>query len=108
MATAINRRDFLFFGKGWKQTAELSGERLYMRYVDSTLNGTTSEFFRDIEDRLSAVASLRLSNEAWLDCDELKPVRGSVGVKSDPRVLRGLARRIKDRVRRRGCAAEIV
>jgi len=71
----MNRRDFLFFGKDAAQTAELSGEQLYMRYLDSTLDGSTSQLFQNIEQRLSTVTSLRLSEATWLRCDELKPVQ---------------------------------
>ena len=71
----MNRRDFLFFGNERQHTAELSGEQLYMRYLDSTLDGSTSEFFRNVEQRLSTVSSLRLTDATWLQCDELEPVQ---------------------------------
>jgi hypothetical protein len=71
----MNRRDFLFFGKDRGQTVELSGELLYMRYLDSTLDGTTSELFQSIEQSLVTVTSLRLTDASWLRCDELKPVQ---------------------------------
>ncbi|HYR44960.1 MAG TPA: hypothetical protein VER98_18160 [Terriglobia bacterium] len=71
----MNRRDFLFFTKDRKSRAELSCEQLYMRYLDSTLDGTTSQFFQSIEQRLSAVTSLHVADAAWLGCDELKPVQ---------------------------------
>jgi hypothetical protein len=70
----MNRRDFLLFTNR-KQTAELSCEQLYMRYLDSTLDGTTSQFFQNIEERLMTVTSLHLAEPAWLTCDELKPVQ---------------------------------
>jgi hypothetical protein len=79
----MNRREFLFFTKDRKQTAELSCEQLYMRYLDSTLDGTTSHFFHDIEQRLSTVTSLRLADPAWLSCDELKPMRSILAAFSD-------------------------
>jgi hypothetical protein len=71
----MNRREFLFFRKELRSAAELSCEQLYMRYLDSTLDGTTPHFFHDIEQRLSTVTSLRLADPAWLSCDELKPVQ---------------------------------
>jgi len=71
----MNRRAFLFFTKDRKSTAELSCEQLYMRYLDSTLDGTTPEFFQNLEQRLSAATSLHLVDAAWLSCDELKPVQ---------------------------------
>ncbi len=70
----MNRREFFFFATDRKDTAELSCETLYMRYLDSTLDGTTSQFLSNIEQRLSGVTSLRLIDSAWLLSDELKPV----------------------------------
>ena len=71
----MNRREFLFFKKNYNHTAQLSCEELYMRYLESTLDGTTSLFFQNIEQRLSAVSFLHLADAAWLNCDELKPVQ---------------------------------
>ena len=70
----MNRREFLFRTKEQQSTAELSCEQLYMRYLDSTLDGTTSEFVDNIKERLSTVTSLHVSDAAWLNCEELKPV----------------------------------
>ena len=70
----MNRREFLFFTKEHQHTAELSCQQLYMRYLDSTLDGTTPEFLHNIEQRLSTLTSLRLIDSAWLTADELKPV----------------------------------
>jgi len=71
----MNRREFLFLAKDRKNTAELSCEQLYMRYLDSTLDGTTSQLFQNIEQRLSTVTSLQLADAAWLSCEELQPVQ---------------------------------
>jgi hypothetical protein len=71
----MNRREFLFRAKDLNNTAELSCEQLYMRYVDSTVDGTTSHFFRNLEERLATVAYLRLIDPSWLSCDELAPVQ---------------------------------
>ena len=71
----MNRREFLFFAKEPDNAAELSCEQLYMRYVDSTVDGTTTDFFRNLEHRLGAVTSLRLIEPSWLNCDELEPVQ---------------------------------
>ena len=70
----MNRRDFLFFTKHRKNTAELSCEQLYMRYLDSTLDGTTSQLFNNVEQDLSAVTFLHVRDAGWLTCEELKPV----------------------------------
>ena len=71
----MNRREFLLFAKDVKDAAELSCEQLYMRYVDSTVDGTTSNFFQNLEERLATVTSLRLIEPSWLSCDELEPVQ---------------------------------
>ena len=70
----MNRRDFLFITKHRKNTAELSCEQLYMRYLDSTLDGTTSHLFNNVKEGLSTVTLLHVRDAAWLTCDELKPV----------------------------------
>lgn len=70
----MNRREFLFLTKDRRDSAELSCEQLYMRYLDSTLDGTTPQLFETIENNLSAVTSLHLTDAAWLSCDELKPL----------------------------------
>jgi hypothetical protein len=70
--SVMNRRDFILLNRA--SSAELSCEQLYMRYLDSTLDGTTSQFFQNIEQKLSGVTSLQLTDAAWLNCEELKPV----------------------------------
>jgi len=69
----MNRREFLLFTSPAQTTAKLSCEQLYMRYLDSTLDGSTSQLFRNIEADLSTVTSLHLTDAAWLNCEELKP-----------------------------------
>ena len=69
----MNRRDFLFLGQNHDRAAELSCERLFMRYLDSTLDGSTTELFKSLEENLSTVTRLRLTDAAWLNCEELKP-----------------------------------
>jgi hypothetical protein len=73
-ATKINRRDFLFLRKAHEDTVELSCEQLFMRCVDSTLDGSTAELFGSIEQGLSGVTKLYLSDPEWLRCEELKPL----------------------------------
>ena len=70
----MNRREFLLFTNPRKNTAELSCQQLYMRYLDSTLDGTTPQFLQEIEQRLSGITSVRLTDSVWLSSDELKPV----------------------------------
>jgi len=70
----MNRREFLLFTNPGQNTATLSCESLYMRHVDSTLDGTTSQLFGTIVKTLSTVTSLVLTDTAWLSCEELKPL----------------------------------
>ena len=79
----MNRRDFLFFAKHRKNTAELSCEQLYMRYVDSTRDGSTPQLFKNVEDSLAAVTVLNVRDASWLTCDELKPVESILASFSD-------------------------
>ena len=75
----MNRRDFLSFRIDRENhAAELSCEQLYMRYLDSTVDGTTEEFFQKIEQTLSGVSVLRLSETGWLACEELKPMESLI------------------------------
>ena len=75
----MNRRDFLFLRKAHEDAAELSCEQLFMRCVDSTLDGTTAELFDSIEQRLAGVTKLHLSEPEWLSCEELKPFEAILG-----------------------------
>ncbi len=74
----MNRREFFFFTSEHKNAAELSCETLYMRYVDSTLDGTTAQFFQNIEQSLATVSTLHLTDAAWLKCDELSPMNSII------------------------------
>ena len=75
----MNRRDFLSLRiDRADHAAELSCEQLYMRYLDSTLDGTTEQLFRNIEQTLSGVKVLRLTAPSWLACEELKPIESLI------------------------------
>ena len=71
----MNRREFLLLSTDRRGTATLSCEQLYMRYVDSTLDETTPQFFDNLEQRLSTVSLLLLTDAAWLNCEELQPLQ---------------------------------
>jgi hypothetical protein len=66
----MNRRDFLALRTG--QPARLSCERLYMRYVDSQMDGTTRQFFDHLAHDLRGVRAVRLTQTSWLACGDLK------------------------------------
>ena len=79
MKTKMNRRDFLFLRNAHEDAAELSCEQVFMRCVDSTLDGTTAELFGNIERGLVGVTMLYLSDAEWLSCEELKPLEAILG-----------------------------
>ena len=69
----MNRRDFLLLRTdGPSREAVLSCERLYMRYLDSQMEGRTAEFFASLSDEIRRVDALRLSDASWLASRELK------------------------------------
>jgi len=69
----MNRRDFLLLRTdGVAHAAVLSCERLYMRYLDSRMDDTTSALFSNLRDELRHVRTLRLTDTSWLACSDLK------------------------------------
>jgi hypothetical protein len=45
---------------------DVSGERLYMQYVDSRVHGTTANLFEALADELREIDELRVSQSAWI------------------------------------------
>jgi hypothetical protein len=69
----VRRRDFLLLRtEGSAHAAELSCERLYMRYLDSQMDDRTAAFFAGLGDELRKVKTLRLTDTSWLACGDLK------------------------------------
>ena len=66
----IDRRDFLALRAG--QPAVLSCERLYMRFVDSQSDGTTSQLFDELAGDLRGTKVVHLTETAWLSRAELR------------------------------------
>ena len=60
----IERRDFLFLRAG--QPAVLSCEPLFMRFLDSQLDGTTAQLFENLAGDLRLVSAVRLTDTGWL------------------------------------------
>ena len=85
----MNRRDFLLL-----RTEEPSGdvvlscERLYMRYLDSQMNGTTDVLFARLADDLRSTASLRLTETSWLSCEDFRARFEAVVAHSVVRLVR--------------------
>jgi hypothetical protein len=69
----MNRREFLLLKPGPEnRTAEISCERLYMRYLDSRIDGSTPGFLKNLADDLNDVDVLRLTDTGWLTSEELQ------------------------------------
>jgi hypothetical protein len=70
--TAINRRDFLLLRVGGDEVAELSCERLFMRFVDGLAEGNTTPLFDALADDLRRTRTVRLTDVSWLAREDLK------------------------------------
>jgi hypothetical protein len=68
----MTRRDLLLARGTRPRIADLSGERLYMRYVDSRVDGTTAALFESLAVQLKGVDEVHVSEPAWLADRELK------------------------------------
>jgi hypothetical protein len=66
----VERRDFLFLRAG--QPAVLSCEPLFMRFLDSQLDGTTAQLFENLAGDLRKVTAVRLTDTSWLARKDLK------------------------------------
>ena len=66
----MNRRDFLTLRSG--APAVLSCEQLFMRYLDSQIDGTTGRLFENLSVDLRDVTAVRLTDTAWLSREDLK------------------------------------
>jgi uncharacterized protein YecT (DUF1311 family) len=62
----LTRRDLLLARRAGARVLELSGEQLYMRYVDSRLDGTTAALFETLAAELREIDELHVSQSAWL------------------------------------------
>ena len=66
----MNRRDLLLLRTG--VPAQLSCEQLYMRYLDSQMDGTTAQLFDRLATDLRRVNAVRLTETTWLARADLK------------------------------------
>ena len=66
----IDRRDFLLLRAG--EPAVLSCEQLFMRYLDSQIDGTTAQLFEHLSADLRGLTAVRLTETAWLARADLK------------------------------------
>ena len=89
----VERRDFLFLRAG--QPAVLSCEPLFMRFLDSQMDGTTAQLFENLAADLQKVTAVRLADTTWLAREDfrhhleaaLDAFRAAGGVVSDAIVI---------------------
>lgn len=63
----VNRREFLLLRVDTpSQPATLSCEALYMRFLDSQLDGSTARLFANLADDLSRTDAVTLLDRSWL------------------------------------------
>lgn len=67
----MDRREFLRLRTSGSRVAELSCERLYMRFVDASAEGRTDEFFAALAREMTTVSELRLTDREWLSSEDL-------------------------------------
>ncbi|MDA2933173.1 hypothetical protein MYX82_02395 [Acidobacteria bacterium AH-259-D05] len=73
----MNRRDFFRLKNRGTPIFELSCEKLYMRYLDSKMDGTREQFLRRTRLQLRRSRRVRLKDASWLK-------RGDFGKELDP------------------------
>ncbi len=73
----MNRRDFFLLRSPEEWILELSCEELYMRYLDSQLDGTRNQFLERTRMEFRNRRKIRLYDAFWLD-------RGGVGKELEP------------------------
>ena len=66
----VERRDFMLLRAG--QPAVLSCEPLFMRFLDSQMDGTTAQLFDNLAADLRKVKAVRLADTTWLARADLK------------------------------------
>ena len=66
----VERRDFLFLRAG--QPAMLSCEPVFMRFLDSQLDGSTAQLFDNLAADLRKVNAVRLADTTWLSREDFR------------------------------------
>jgi hypothetical protein len=72
----VERRDFLLLRAD--HPAVLSCEPLFMRFLDSQMNGTTAQLFENLAADLRKVDAVRLEDTTWLAREDLKQALDAV------------------------------
>jgi hypothetical protein len=105
VSTAINRRDFLLLRVGGDDVAELSCERLFMRFVDAAAEGHTARLFEVLTADLLRTRVVRLTDVSWLAREDLKaPLEAVLGTfrAGGGRVISDSASKHEEHPRRQG------
>jgi len=68
----MKRREFLFLGSPRSKVMDFSCEELYMRYVDSGIDGSEEIFFQRISEKFRGVRKIRFHEACWLKEESLK------------------------------------
>ena len=68
----MNRRDFFHLRNPARDIFELSCEKLYMRYLDSQLDGTQEQLLRRTRETVLRSRVIHLKDASWLNRGELK------------------------------------
>lgn len=67
----MKRRDFFFLRTSNSGVLDVSCERLYMRYMNASLNGSTDELLQRILKEFLSAQTIRLHQPFWLDHQDL-------------------------------------
>ena len=73
----MNRREFFQLRSRGRSILELSCETLYMRYLDSQMDGTKKRFLESTREEFRQSSKVRLRDAYWLD-------RGDFGSDLEP------------------------
>ena len=68
----MNRRDFFRLNNPVEETVELCCEKLYMRYLDSQLDGTQEQLLGRTRETLLRSRKIRLRDASWVNRGDLK------------------------------------
>ena len=68
----MKRREFLFLGSPRSKVMDVSCEELYMRYVDSGIDGSEEALFQRIGKELRGARRIRFHDAYWLKEEDLR------------------------------------
>ena len=68
----MKRREFLFLGSTRSKVMDVSCEELYMRYVDSGIEGGEEALFQRVGKELRGARKIRFHDAYWLKEEDLR------------------------------------